>query len=179
MHQQWTEEKIIAGCKNNKRKARKALYDRYHRYLLGIAMQYAKDKQEAESILLEGMMKIYDNIHTFKGLASFIAWMKRIIINTAIDKIRKEQKFSFLVSIDDVVDNSEIYVEMDEELSLQKILKSIQSLPPQYRLVFNLFAIEGYSHQEIADKLNISIGTSKSNLHKSRKRLKELLKEYR
>ena len=179
MHQQWSEEKIIAGCKNNKRKARKALYNKYQGYLLAIAMQYAKDKHQAESILLEGMMKVFKNIHNFQGLAPLLVWMKKIIINTAIDKVRKEQKLAYHVTFDDTIEGTNTYFDIDENCTLEKILYSIQSLPPQYRLVFSLYVIEGYSHKEISEKLNISIGASKSNLHKSRTILKELLKDYR
>ena len=170
-----TEEEIIDGCLRKKRKAQKALYDQYHPVLLGICRRYSKSKAEAEDILLMGLTRIYKKINTFQGDGSFEGWMKRIIINMAIDNYRKNLKHYFHEPIDDVKSFEIGFDYMPDSFSVKEILSTIQQLPDGYRIVFNLFAIEGYSHKEIADKLEISESTSKTQLLKARKRLREKL----
>ena len=176
MNHRWREVEIIEGCINNKKRARKALYEHYHGYLLAVAMQYAKDRYEAESILLESLLKIYNKISSYERKAPFVNWMKSILINTAIDKIRKNKKFSRNISIEDLP-GGEIQgsVEIEDDFEAEEILSAIQQLPPGYKAVFNLYVMEGYSHKEIAEKLEISVNTSKSNLHRARRILKKLL----
>ncbi len=178
MYHRWREDEIIEGCINNKKRARKALYEHYHGYLLAVAMQYSKDRYEAESILLESLLKIYNKIGGYERKAPFVNWMKSILINTAIDKIRKDKKFRQNISIEDIPGGIESgTVEIEDKFGAEEILSAIQQLPPSYKAVFNLYAIEGYSHNEIAEMLQISVNTSKSNLHRARKILKKLLED--
>ena len=170
-----SEEEIIQGCMRKKRRAQKALYDRYHPVLLGICLRYSKSKAEAEDIMLMGFTRIFKKIGTYQGQGSFEGWMKRIMVNLAIDNFRKNQKHYFHEYISEVNTPEIGYDYIPDHFSLQDILKTVQQLPDGYRMVFNMFAIEGYSHKEIAEKLKISESTSKTQLLKARKKLRENL----
>ena len=170
-----TEKELIRRCKKNSTKAQKVLYKTYHSSLLGICMRYGKSKAEAEDILHIGMMKIYKNIGSFSGNGSFEGWMKRIIVNTAVDNFRKNHKHYYHENIDDISESADLSDEISDNLAAKDILKTIQQLPPGYRLVFNLYAIEGFSHKEIARKLGISESTSKTQLLKARLKLQKML----
>ncbi len=170
-----TEKELIRRCKKNSTKAQKLLYKTYHSSLLGICMRYGKSKAEAEDILHIGMMKIYKSIGSFSGNGSFEGWMKRIIVNTAVDNFRKNHKHYYHENIDDIGESTDLSDEISDNLAAKDILKTIQQLPAGYRLVFNLYAIEGYSHKEIALKLGISESTSKTQLMKARVKLQKML----
>jgi RNA polymerase sigma-70 factor (ECF subfamily) len=172
---QLSDEEIIEGCLKHKRKAQKALFEKYHPLMMGICMRYAKSRPEAEDILLMGFSRIYKKMKQFGGKGSFEAWMKRIIINVAIDNFRKNLKYYNDKNIDDLHDVPLSVDEIQDHFSVAEILKTVQDLPPGYRLVFNLYAIEGYAHKEIAGMLGISESTSKSQLLKARKKLREQL----
>ncbi len=164
-------ETLINGCAKGKNKARRELFNRYKRELLGICMRYARDKSEAEDILLEGFIQIYSKVKTYEGRGSFEGWMKRIIVNTAIDYFRKYRRENMHQNIDDYMEVTNPDQDAFMKLNEKEILTLIQSLPAGYRVVFNLFAIEGYSHAEIADRLGITVSTSKSQLRKARAKL--------
>ena len=166
-----TDEEIIRGCLRRKRKAQKALFEKYHPVLMGICLRYAKSRPEAEDILLMGFSRIYKKMKQFGGQGSFEAWMRRIMVNVAIDNFRKNLKFYYDKNIDDLHDDSVPTNEIPDTFSIDEILRTVQELPAGYRLVFNLFAIEGYPHKEIAEMLGISENTSKSQLLKARKKL--------
>jgi RNA polymerase sigma factor (sigma-70 family) len=161
-------DKTINDCKKGKAKARKLLYEQYHRLLLGICVRYSRDKSEAEDILLDGFMQIFQKIESYAFEGSFEGWMKRIIVHTAIDHFRKNKKENFHLDIDDFQQTASNTTDVLKKMAADDILKIIQQLPPGYRLTFNLFAIEGYSHKEIAERLNISESTSKSQVRKAR-----------
>lgn len=169
------EKEIISGCLKKKRGAQKALYDRYHPVLMGICLRYAKSQPEAEDVLLMGFTKIFKNLSSYSGEGSFEGWMKKIMVNVAIDNYRKNLKHYFLVDYENVTPDAIGYDYIPDNISLQEIIKTIQELPDGYRIVFNLFAIDGYSHKEIAEKLSISESTSKTQLLKARKKLKKKL----
>lgn len=170
-----SENELIRLCQRKKSKGQKLLYDKYYRSLLGICMRYAKSKDEAEDVLQLGLIRIFKNIVSFSGKGSFEGWMKRIIVNIAIDNFRKNNKHYYHQDIDEI--NGEPYSasEIPENLAINEILKTIQQLPDGYRIVFNLYAIEGYSHKEISQKLGISENTSKTQLLKARKSLRKKL----
>ncbi|MBI9036488.1 MAG: RNA polymerase sigma factor [Bacteroidales bacterium] len=168
---------IIKGCISGKRKAQKKLYDLFSDDLFGICLYYSKNRDEAEDVLHEGFMKVYNNISTFKHKSSLFSWMKKIIINTALERYRKQY---YLTPVTDLSENIE---DIDREnvinhLSSKDLIKLIQDLSPKYRMVFNMYAIEGYSHKEISKKLNISEGTSKSNLSRARAILQNKVRKY-
>lgn len=147
----------------------------YKDSLYSLCLKYCKNKIEAEDNLHDAFITIFNKIGNYKNKGSFEGWMKRITINKAIDKYKKEKKTS---DVFDIQIADEITIDEDKlNLSLNDILKTIQELPNQYRLVFNLYELDSYSHKEIADMLNISIGTSKSNLHRAKILLKKKIEE--
>lgn len=179
-----SEEKIVEGCLAGKRKAYNVLYKRYASKMLGLCMRYSKSFPEAEDVLQEGFIKVFKNIDNFRRQGSLEGWIKRIMINTAIDNYQSSLKYYFHSDIDEIVETKILDGDRirDDELQLEKISKEklmelIQELPDGYRMVFNLFAIEGFSHRKIAGMLYISESTSKTQLLKARRRLKKQLKE--
>ncbi len=169
-------DKIIKGCVSGKRKDQEKLYKLFSRKLFAVSLIYTKDYSAAEDILQEGFIKIFTNIKQYKNKGSFEGWMRRIIVNTALEKFRK-QSHLFTVSEIEEINEEFSYQDIVSEISAKDLIKLIQELTPQYRVVFSLYAIEGYSHKEIAKKLKISPGTSKSNLSRARKILQEKVKE--
>ncbi len=167
---------IINGCIKGKQKARKELFKLYHKTLLGTCLRYSRDKSEAEDILLEGFIQIYSRIETYSGNGSFEGWMRKIIINTAIDYFRKNKKENFHQNIDDYNYLPSDEADILKQISAKEIMSLIQSMPQGYRVVFNLYAIEGYSHKEIADLLKVTESTSKSQVRKARIWLMKRLK---
>jgi RNA polymerase sigma-70 factor (ECF subfamily) len=173
----FNEQQILEGCLKNDRRAQKALYDKYSSKFLGMCLRYAKDRQEAEDTLQEGFLKIYGRISQFSGLGSFEGWMKRIIINTAITNYRQNLKHYYQSQIDDIYETDIEESTLDSDYTLEELLKTIQQLPPGYRMIFNMFAIEGFQHKEIAEMLDIDVTTSKSQYSRARRLLQTKLLE--
>ncbi|MBN1338479.1 MAG: sigma-70 family RNA polymerase sigma factor [Bacteroidales bacterium] len=171
----WKEEDIIAGCIKKKRKAQKALYEKYHRAMAGICLRYCNHKDEAEDVLTDGFYNVFTKIETFAGKGSFTAWMKRVFVNTAIDNYRKNLKHYHHLEIGEVKDNLSEDEDIPQNVAVEELMKTVNSLPPGYRMVFNLYAIEGYSHKEIGEMLGVSENTSKTQLMKARKWLQKQL----
>lgn len=171
------EQEIIAGCKAGNRKSFEALYSRYGSILYGVAYRYAYGRFHAEDVLQEALIKVYQSIKYFKGEGSFEGWLKRIVVNTAINEFNKHKRSDWLYGEEKEALWS--YEDKDtlDQLHAEQISKLIQSLPEGYRMVFNLFEIEGYSHAEIAEMMHISEGTSKSQLFKAKTKLKEELRK--
>lgn len=163
-------ERLIQKCQNKELKAQKALYEIYSAKLFGLCLKYSKNYAEAQDNLQDAFITIYQNIHQYSGRGSFEGWLKRITINTALKRY-KDQKIFALNNEENIVqpetDNYQIGI------SLQDLLKCVQELPNRYRMVFNLYVLDGYSHKEIAKLMDISEGTSKSNLARGRAILKE------
>ena len=170
-------EKIIDGCKNNSRKAQKQLYEKYAPVLMGICIRYATSTDEAHDILQDSFIKILRQIKQFENKGSFEGWMRRIVVNTAISNYRKNLKHYNQYNIDDVYTDSHSTSMFESDFTHEELLKLIHSLPDGYRMVFNLYAIEGYKHKEIADMLGIDIATSKSQYSRAKKVLREKMKE--
>ncbi|MCF8298505.1 MAG: sigma-70 family RNA polymerase sigma factor [Saprospiraceae bacterium] len=168
---------IISGCIKEKSKSQEELFNRFSSKMFGVCRYYAKDYTEAEDILHDGFMKVFKNINQFKGSGSFEGWMRRVFVNTALERYRKK---SFMYPIEDVYE-TENDINIDEitsNLAANDILELIRELSPKYRMVFNLYAIEGYSHKEISKKMGISEGTSKSNLARARGILQKKVKKH-
>jgi len=166
-----TEKDLIEDCFKEKRTAQKALYERYCRKMMVVCQRYARSTQEAEDILQEGFIKVFANIKSFRGEARLDTWITRIMINTALNAQR--QKLYLIPMVD--VDGIDLREEEQVSLSgfhLKELIAIVQSLPDGCRLVFNLFAIEGYSHKEIGEMLTISEGTSKSQYNRAKSLLK-------
>ncbi len=162
-------QQIIHGCIHKNRSAQAQLYNLYSEKMMGICMWYARNREEAEEILQDGFVRVLLHIHSYKGEGSLEGWVRRIIVNTALLKFRSQKSNAFrIVEYDaDLHDNAEyaLFVSYSDE---KELLKLIQGLSPIYRLVFNLFVMEGMKHKEIAELLGISEGTSKSNLADAR-----------
>jgi RNA polymerase sigma factor (sigma-70 family) len=160
---------IINGCLKGDRRDQELLYRRYAARLYAVCLQYSGNDEEARDILQEGFIKIYENLVHYKFEGSFDGWVRRIMVNTALEKFRSKHN---LYRVDDIDQIPEPNAESDNEdyagLEARDLMEIIRELPPRYRIVFNLFAIEGYSHKEISDMMSISEGTSKSNLSRAR-----------
>lgn len=167
-------KEIIKGCLSGSRRDQELLYRRYAPRLYAVCLQYSGNTEEARDVLQEGFIKIFENLPHFSHEGSFEGWMRRIIVNTALEKYRSKY---YLNKIDDIDNVAEPMAEPESEdfagLEAYDLLNIIMELPPKYRMVFNLYAIEGYSHKEIGGMLNISEGTSKSNLSRARDILKK------
>lgn len=163
-------EQLIIDCKNNDLKAQEQLYRQYAPKLFSVCLKYSRNYTDAQDNLQDGFILIFEKIHSFSFKGSFDGWLKRVMINHILQLYRKE---TFLRLINEEIIETEDVVIEEETVSLDFLMKIIQELPERYRLVFNLFAIDGYSHQEISELLNINIGTSKSNLSRARLILKE------
>lgn len=170
-----SEAELIKGCLNNDRLYQKHLYERYARKMLSVCLCYARDSYEAENILQEGFIKIFENLKNFKPVGSFEGWIRRIIVNTATDYYRKMKRLKYIEVDVEEAGNLVSTIDMDK-FATDDIIKTIQKLPEGSRLVFTLFAIEGYSHAEIAEQLGISVGTSKSQYARARMLLQTMLK---
>ncbi|NVJ88356.1 MAG: RNA polymerase sigma factor [Flavobacteriaceae bacterium] len=155
---------IIKAIQNN-REAQQQIFEQYSPKMLGVCRQYVKDMHHAEDLLLQGFLKVFTNLHKFKYEGSFEGWIRRIVVNTCISYLRKKNVID--VSDEDYMFN-DAATENLENTSVEDIQKLIDQLPEGYKMVFNLYAIEGYKHSEIAKKLNISESTSKSQLFKAR-----------
>ena len=163
---------LIAGCCKKERSSQEALYRNFFSYGLSICLRYAQNREEAVEILNDGFLKIFQHIESFDTARPFKTWLGKIMVNTAIDFLRSRKKLIFVDDISQMPEpgtNDKIV----EKLSYEELLQHVQALPPAYRTVFNLYVMEGYQHQEIALILRISEGTSKSNLFKAKKILKE------
>ncbi len=167
-------ETLIDHCKKGERKAQEELYRTYAPILFGICLKYSRNKIEAEDNLHDSFMTIFDKVNQFRSEGSFEGWMKRITMNTVMQKYRKTEHLNV------VSENQEEEVEVDiqhEQIGLQTLLQYIQELPNKYRLTFNMYVLDGYSHKEISAQLGTSTGTSKSNLARARMILKERIEK--
>lgn len=167
---------LINDCKKNDRKAQEQLYQLYASKLFSVCLKYSRNYIEAQDNLQDGFLLIFNKIEQFSFKGSFEGWLKRVMINHVLQQYRT-QTFLSLVN-ENVPDDVEIEMD-DEDLSLDFLLKIIQELPDRYRLVFNLYAMDDYSHAEIAEMLSITIGTSKSNLSRARMILKDKIEHYK
>lgn len=176
---QTDDESLIAGCVNGKRSAQHDLYRKYSPVMMAVCMRYARSRDEAEDMLQEAFLKIFQNIRSYRGDGSFEGWMKRIMINHSLNYYRKHKRLPFFEDLEHI-DEREIMQQnepsvQDTPVSADTILALIRTLPPGYRLVFNMFVIDEYNHKEIADALKISENTSKTQLLKARRMLQKKL----
>lgn len=168
-------EHIILSCKKGNRNGQRKLYQLFYSFGMSISLRYTNNRNEAEEILNDGFFKVFSKIGSFDLSYPFRPWFRTIIVHAAIDYFRSQRRFKETFSSWEEDYDLEVENLVLNHLAYQDILKAVQQLTPAYRMVFNLYAIEGYKHHEIAEKLNISTGTSKSNLAKARKQLKAIL----
>lgn len=168
-------DELIKQCANNDHKAQKEIYQLFAGKLFSICLKYSKNKQEAQDNFQDGFIVIFDKIGQFNFKGSFEGWLKRVMINTVLLKYRKKTVLNIVT--EDIPD--EVIVEVDDdEISLDFLLNLINELPDRYRLVFNLYALDGYAHKEISEMLQIAEGTSKSNLARARAILKQKIETH-
>jgi RNA polymerase sigma-70 factor (ECF subfamily) len=175
------DDQIIDGCMAGKRKSFSLLYKKYASVMLGVCMRYCKNRIDAEDVMQDGFLKVFSQVHKFRREGSFEGWIKRIMINAAIDNYQSNLRLSFIQDSTHLHEHAELIdaAEDDDDLpealsiSKQKLMVMIQQLPDGYRMVFNLYAIEGFGHKDIAAMLGITESTSKTQLLKARKVLRK------
>jgi RNA polymerase sigma-70 factor (ECF subfamily) len=171
------EDDLIKGCRKGDRHAQQQIFDLYASRMLGVCLRYVKNTMQAEDILVVAFTKVFDRIGQFKGEGSFEGWIRRIAVNEALTWLRRSR--AMMVAHADLVevDRHPDYNHLADHLEAEDLLKMIDQLPPGYRIVFNMYAIDGYSHKEISAQLGISENTSKSQLSRARVHLQKLLAE--
>lgn len=173
LEHQYTIEDVVRDCKNGRSKAQEQLYKLFATKMLGVCMRYASSKMEAEDMLQNGFIKVFGKLKDYRSEGSFEGWIRRIMVHTSIEYYRKHHKMMQVMTLENLVEEPAVNPLANANLSAQDLLRLIRQLPPGYRLVFNMYAIEGYSHKEIAGTLGITEGASKSQLSRARTILKE------
>jgi len=175
-------EEIMAGCLKNDRRSQQRLYEMFYGKMLPVCMRYTNNMDQAQDLVQEGFIKVFDNLHKYKHDGSFEGWVRRIFVNNAIDSFRRKKQDHILPHDDfrllNLADDTDEHAFMDEEvkeIEPKHVMAAMQQLTPAYQMVFNLYVMENMSHQDIADKLGINIGTSKSNLSKARVNMRKIL----
>ena len=171
------ESDLIQGCLAGDRRMQEELYRRFSPRMYGVCLRYAGNAEEAQDILQEGFIKVYRKLDSYRGEGSFEGWIRRIFVNTAIEHFRRKTYQQPITEKHETTVEAQ-YLSVLDELAEKDILKLIQELSPGYRTVFNLYVVEGYTHKEIGDLLNISEGTSKSQLSRAKVVLQDLVKKY-
>jgi RNA polymerase sigma-70 factor (ECF subfamily) len=171
------EEDLIKGCLKRDRTAQKRLYDTYSPKMYAVCCRYIKDSMEAEDVLVTAFTKILQRIEQYKAEGSFEGWVRRVVVNEALTYLRKHRSMYIETNLE-TADRDPDYASISDHLEEEDLLKMIQELPSGYRIVFNLYAIDGYSHKEIAEQLNITESTSKSQLSRARVFLQKLLADH-
>ena len=168
-----TDKELVEGCIREDRYYQRLLWERFSKKLMALCMRYCQNQEEAEDALMEAFVKIYDHLPNFRFQSSLETWMRRVCVNISINKLRARKQIFTDIS------ESEYEIGYDDfsfdRLGVNQLMKLVQSLPDGYRMVFSLFAIEGYSHREISETLGIDEGTSRSQLAKARKALQNML----
>lgn len=170
-----TDEKLVKDCASGNALAQKTFYEKFAGKMMAVCFRYTSDYEEAQDILQEGFIKVFNSISAYESKGSLEGWVRRIIVNTALDHYRKNKKYMQDTDIDTLDYKLEKKEYIIEELNANDLLKIIETLPDGYRIVFNLYAIEGYSHKEIGERLGITESTSKSQYSRARKILRDIL----
>lgn len=168
------EEELINGCRRGSHHAQQRLFDLYSSRMYGVCLRYVKNTMQAEDVLVMAFTKVFDRISQFKGEGSFEGWIRRITVNEALTALRRSRTMMIETDLERA-DREPDYDQLSDHLEAEDLLKMIEQLPPGYRVVFNMYAIDGYSHREIAEQLGISENTSKSQLSRARVYLQKQL----
>jgi len=171
-----TLEELISNCKKQDLKAQEELYKKFSGILFAVCLKYSPNYHEAEDNLQDAFLTIFNRIEQFKNKGSFEGWMKRVAINTVLQKYRKKKTFH--LSNEEQIEEEEVVEVENNQVPLDFLLKIVQELPDRYQLVFTMYVLDDYSHKEIADSVGISVGTSKSNLARARGILKIKIEDY-
>jgi RNA polymerase sigma-70 factor (ECF subfamily) len=171
------EQQLIEGCKKENRLAQKELYETYSRKMMGVCIRYVNDRETARDILQEGFVKIFTGINTYTGTGSFEGWMRRVFVNCALEYLRKSDVLREAVGLDNTWELSCSDSSVVSAMSANELMQLIKELPPGFRTVFNLFAIEGFSHKEISKLLNITESTSRSQFARAKQLLQRKIND--
>jgi RNA polymerase sigma-70 factor (ECF subfamily) len=171
-----SDEELIEGCLKANSKYQEAFYKRYFSFAMSIAIRYFPNQSEAMAIVNDSYVKVFENLSSYNLAKPFKPWFATILVNTAIDSLRRNQKHSFNLSIDDNELSSDIEPEVEQSLSADDIIKLFAKLPEVYRITFNLYEIEGYTHEEIGVMLGVATSTSRSNLTRAKRMIQKLYK---
>ncbi|HMP99386.1 MAG TPA: RNA polymerase sigma factor [Cyclobacteriaceae bacterium] len=169
-----SEQELIEGCRRHDATAQQALFNKYAAKMKALSFRYVKDQMEAEDVLIKAFMKVFEKIDQYKSEGSFEGWIRRIVVNESLTILRKKRSM-FIETELEVADREPDFSQLSTHLEAEELLNMIAGLPPGYRIVFNMYAIDGYSHKEIAEHLGISEGTSKSQLSRARTMLQGML----
>jgi RNA polymerase sigma factor (sigma-70 family) len=176
MQQQWSDQELVQGVLRGSPPHQLALYKQYSTPMFRVLLRYARDRSEAEDMLQDAFIRVYRDMNQFRGEGALGGWIRRIMINTALSHLRKQRDFirdvADFMPFENLLQTKEDFA---SNMDAESLMQLLQQLPPGYRAVFNLYAVEGYSHEEIAEQLGISVGTSKSQLFKARDFLKKIL----
>lgn len=175
-----SDAQIIDGCARHDRRSQQELYNRYSRFLLGVCLRYASDTAEAEDILQEVFLRIFFNIKEYSGTGSFTGWLRKVAVNTSITHYHKNLKYRYHEDIDEYVSAETGAASFEEDyFTSDELYKALNELSAGYRMVFNLYAVEGYKHKEIAEMLNIDLNTSKSQYSRAKAVIRGKLEKLR
>ncbi|MGB0931116.1 MAG: RNA polymerase sigma factor [Chitinophagales bacterium] len=173
-----TEPQIIAACKNGNPAAQKQLYEQYKGKMMGVCLRYARNRAEAHDMFQEGFINIFKDLHQYQPTGAFGGWMRRVMVNTALKHIRREKRHLFThIETSEIEDSYQSNEDVFSSFREKALLKMVQQLPDGYRMVFNLYVIEGYSHKEIAEQLEVSLSTSKTQLRKAKMALQKMIEK--
>jgi len=172
-------EQLIEACIKGDRQSQSKLYNLYKQKMFVVCLRYSKTREEAEEILQEGFMKVFEYLFQFKSSGPLEGWMRKIMVNCALQKYRSKGKLHPVIDIDTVSFEYEVHEDIIAKIGTKELLQMVQQLPPAYRMVFNLYVFEGMKHREIAEILGISEGTSKSNLSDARAILQKAVNKSR
>ena len=172
-----TDEDIIRGCRKGDRKSQQALYEKYKPMLFGICMRYAAGYHEAEDWLQDGLVRIFTNLYQYQPIGPFGAWLRRVMVNTALEQLRKRKRMFQTVEIQEVADSFEADENLFAKYREEALVQMLQKLPEGYRAVFNLYVLEEYSHREIGEMLGIAESASRSQLSRAKDLLRKLLEK--
>ncbi|GAB3890706.1 RNA polymerase sigma factor [Spirosoma agri] len=169
---------LLAGCLRNQRRSQELLYRQFYGYAMSVCLRYAPTREGALEVLNDGFLKVFTRLDQYEPAQPFKGWLRRILINTAVDHYRQEVRHFYHEDVEQanqvaVTESPDVY----SQLAQEELMRLIQRLSPAYRLVFNLYVIDGFSHDEIASQLGISAGASKSNLARARENLRQLVKQ--
>lgn len=167
---------LLAGCLHNQRRSQELLYKQFYGYAMSICMRYTNSRDEAQDVLNDGFLKVFTRLDQYDTTQPFKGWLRRIMINTALDQYRASVRHQHVDLSEASYASTEI-ADVHSQLAHEELIELIQQLSPAYRLVFNLYVIDGYNHEEIATRLLISVGSSKSNLARARENLRAMIQK--
>lgn len=168
-------ELLLQGCREGRRGSQRKLYELFYGYGMNICLRYGKNETEAQEMLNDGFLRVFTRLHQYDSDYPFKSWLRKVLINSAIDYHRKHKRHQLSIATEDIGRLVEERQELTDLQAGEDLMVYVQQLPPAYRMVFNLYVMEGYKHHEIAEQLNISVGSSKSNLSRAKEKLRRLL----